>query len=238
MCGRFTLTNPTEAVRDLFGYSPPSEDDEHVLERAWRRRYNIFPTQDVLIARILAGFEGLGVDPLRWGLVPSWAKDLRQGARMINARSETVAEKPAFRSSFKKRRCLVPADGFYEWKKVGKDKQPYYIRMLGHEPFAMAGLWATWASPAGENVASFAILTSEANEIVAEIHHRMPVILPKQAFESWLDPANTDTDKLLEMLASSLDCKLELFPVDERVGKAGNDDITCIQPLRQGELEL
>ena len=238
MCGRFSLTNPSETVRDLFGYSPPSAVEPDAIERVWRPRFNIAPTQPVLVARILPGLDGVQVHPVRWGLIPLWAKDMGQGARMINARSETVATKPAFRGPFKTRRCLIPADGFFEWRKTGKTKQPFYIRLGGHEPFAFAGLWAVWKSPDGVIVESCTILTTQSNRLVAPIHDRMPVILQQQLFERWLDPEISDGARLLPLLVPFPSDSMEAYPVGDRVGKVSNDDHYCIEPAAQGELEL
>ena len=238
MCGRFSLTRPSETVQDLFGYSPPSDADTDVLECIWRPRFNIAPTQPVLIARVLPGLDGIQLGRVRWGLVPGWAKDTRQGARLINARSETAASKPAFRGPFKKHRCLIPADGFFEWKRSGKSKQPYYVRMNEHAPFALAGLWARWESPGGEVIESCTILTTVPNDVVAHIHDRMPVILAQPQFELWLDPEISDPQQLTSLLVPFPPDQMEAFPVSDHVGKVGNDDRYCIEPAAQGELKL
>ena len=162
--------------------------------------YNVAPTQEV--PAVVAGNGGgeRRLEMLRWGLIPSWADDPGIGARMINARSETVAEKPSFRPAFKERRCLIPADGFYEWQKTNGGKQPHYIRMKNGRPFAFAGLWESWKGD-GNEIRSCTILTTNPNDIAGEIHNRMPVILPPEGYEVWLDPDVRETDQLLSLLA-------------------------------------
>ena len=178
MCGRFTLTSSPEELARRFGL-----DDAAELVP----RYNIAPGQDVLAVR--ADADGRRrADGLRWGLVPPWAPDPSVGSRMINAKGETLAEKSSFRNAFKKRRCLVLADGFYEWRKEGKDKIPTYIFQKSREPFAFAGLWETWKSPEDEVIRSCTIITTEPNAYMSPIHNRMPVLLSEEAEALWLDP--------------------------------------------------
>jgi putative SOS response-associated peptidase YedK len=182
MCGRYSLTSPTEAVRRMFDF--PEQPNLAV-------RVNIAPSQDVAAVRLGAdGASARHFAWLRWGLIPSWAKEPGIGNRMINARAETIAEKPAFRAAFRRRRCLIPADGFYEWKTERGRKQPYRIALEGGAPFAFAGLWERWegAGEAGA-VESCTIATTEANARLKAIHHRMPVILAPEAYDLWLDPA-------------------------------------------------
>jgi putative SOS response-associated peptidase YedK len=194
-------------------------------------RYNIAPTQSVIVV----GDDGERyLKQMRWGLIPSWAKDESIGNRMINARAETIAEKPAFRAALKKRRCLIPADGFYEWKKGETSKapkQPFCIRLKSKEPFGFAGLWEHWTSPDGEEVLSCTIITTEVNELLKEVHHRMPVILPREAEAVWLDPKIQDTDKLLPLLKPYPSDEMEFYPVDRIVNSPANDTPDCIVPI-------
>ncbi len=231
MCGRYTLTDPVAAVEDLFGLNPPEDADTQTAGGIWSPRFNIAPTQDVLIARVDTAEGKLEVGPAKWGLIPHWAKDQREGARMINARSETVAAKPAFRTSYRTRRCLVPADGFYEWLKKGpKDKQPHYIKMKDGSAYAYAGLWTKWRSPEGETVRSCTVLTTKPNELVAEVHDRMPVILSAGDYSAWLDPAVTDGDAVAHLLKPYPKEFMESYRVSRRVSKFQNDDPECIVP--------
>lgn len=170
---------------------------------------------------------------MRWGLVPSWARDISLGSRMINARSETAAEKPAFRSAFKKRRCLVLADGFYEWKKTDSGKQPFYIRVRGGL-YAMAGLWERWQPSEGENresIETCTILTTQANNALAGLHDRMPVILDTTDFRRWLDPNGTRAEPLLPLLKPCPDDWITFWPVSTRVNRPAHDQPDCIEPL-------
>jgi len=188
MCGRFTLVSPFAAVAERFRASAPGE---------LRPRYNIAPGQDILC---IVADRARRIEPMRWGLIPSWAKDPAIGRKMFNARAETVAEKPSFRSAFRDRRCLVIAEGFYEWQKLGKAKRQMLIRLKSGRPFGFAGLYETWASPAGETVRSCTIITTEANELIRPVHDRMPVILTARDEEAWLAPGNRDLKALLAML--------------------------------------
>lgn len=220
MCGRYTLHTPGETVEEIFDVTESVE---------LTPRYNIAPTQEVAVVGLnREGTRTLGL--MRWGLIPSWAKDPSIGNRMINARSETAAQKPAFRSSFKKRRCLVPADGFYEWKKIGDGKQPFHIRLKSAAPFAIAGLWARWHGTEGEPIRSCTLLTTSPNELTAEVHDRMPVILPSEAYTSWLDP-RTDPESLEALMVSYPAEEMEAFPVTPMVGNPRNDSPKCIEPL-------
>lgn len=218
MCGRFTLAaRPEELLRELMGYLPPEE--------APGPRYNIAPTQRVLVVPD----DGSGrLAYMRWGLVPFWAKDPRIGSRMINARAETALEKPAFRHAFRKKRCLVPADGFYEWKATGgRVKQPYHITLQGGHLFAMAGLWETWG-PQDDPLRTFTILTTAANELVAPLHDRMPAILPREAWEGWLD-RSSEPEALQELLVPYPAGAMSLRPVSTRVNNVRNDTAECLQ---------
>jgi len=233
MCGRYALYTPIEAVARLFGV-----DEVHVHDIA--PRYNIAPTQEVPIVRrspfpAADAAQARAAPPLelalaRWGLVPFWAKDPAIGNRMINARGETVAAKPAFRAAFRKRRCLVPADGFFEWQKTGDGKQPWYIRDAGGEPMALAGLWELWDPPdGGEPLASCTIITTGANELMRPLHERMPVVLDEAGREAWLDPA-AESKQLEALLAPAPDGILEAWPVSRRVNSPFNEDPSLVEP--------
>ena len=189
MCGRFTLITDIDSLQQQFSFQNG--------ELTYQPRYNIAPTQPVLTVV----HRGVNLaEFMRWGLIPSWAKDISVGARMINARSETVAEKPSFRRALQQRRCLVLADGFYEWQGKGKAKIPMYIALKTGRSFAMAGLWETWRDPLGEVIRSCTIITTAANEVLEPIHHRMPVILEEDQEAVWLDPDLTDADRLTGLL--------------------------------------
>jgi putative SOS response-associated peptidase YedK len=219
MCGRYTLRTPVDILAEEFEITEPLPEVP--------ARYNIAPTQEV--AAVLAEEDERHLEMLRWGLIPSWADDPAIGSRMINARSETAAEKPSFRGAFKKRRCLIVADGFYEWQKVNGGKQPYYIHMEHGSPFAFAGLWEVW-NKHGEEIRSCTILTTDANELVGEIHHRMPVILPSENYEFWLDPDMREAEPLLDLLRPYPDDVMQAYPVSKRVNKPSNDEPGCIEP--------
>jgi len=220
MCGRYTLRTPVETLAEEFGISDPLPEIP--------TRYNIAPTQEV--AAVLEEDEERKLEMLRWGLIPSWADDPAVGNRMINARSETAAEKPSFRTAFRKRRCLILADGFYEWQKTNGGKQPYYIRMEDGSPFAFAGLWESWDKYGGE-IRSCTILTTDANKMVGEVHHRMPVILPPETYDLWLDPDMQETEPLLDLLRPYPDDGMEAYPVSRFVNSPSNDDERCIESV-------
>ena len=224
MCGRFTLKTPATELASLF---------DGLDFSGIRPRYNICPTQAVTCVRQNQQRVAESAS-LRWGLVPFWAKDLKIGARMINARSETVATKPAFRAAFKKRRCLVIADGFYEWKKQGAAKQPYYISRQDETPYAMAGLWESWsdkANPDSEPVETCTILTTAANATMAPLHDRMPVLLEPDDYPIWLDAEFKDADKLDSLMQPSPEGWLQHWPVSTFVNRPGNDSPACIAPV-------
>jgi putative SOS response-associated peptidase YedK len=232
MCGRYAFFTPIEAMTRLFGVG-------EVHARELTPRYNIAPTQEVPIVRSSPFLEGDAAGaPLRelalarWGLVPFWAKDSSIGNRMINARGETVAQKPAFRAAFRKRRCLVPSDGFYEWVKTDAGKQPWYIHAAGGEPLAFAGLWELWDPPdGGAPLASCTIITTGANEFMRPLHDRMPVMLDAAGREAWLDATSAPQD-LQALLAPAPDELLEAWPVSRRVNSPFNEDPTLVEPLR------
>lgn len=225
MCGRYTQTQSAAAIAQAFRLSgvPPTSP-----------RYNIAPTQLVgtVVQTQLHPERQFRV--MRWGLVPSWAKDPAIGNRLINARAETVAEKPSFRTALRYRRCLIVADGFYEWQREGRKKQPYYFQLEAHQPFGFAGLWEQWESKTtGEILETCTILTTEANDILRPIHDRMPVILPPDAYERWLDPDLNRATDLLPLLQPYAAAEMVAYPVNPIVNRATNDRPECIQPLEQ-----
>lgn len=222
MCGRFTLTQSAETIAEVF------ELDE--VPR-FVPGYNIAPTQPVPSIRASkAGKREF--DYLYWGLIPSWSKDPTMGARMINARAETVTEKPSFRTAFKRRRCLIVADGFYEWRKTGSKKQPYYFHLDQHQPFGFAGLWEHWQG-GGDEIQSCTILTTTANETMSSIHDRMPVILHPQDYDLWLDPTIESAERLYPLLRPYPDIEMHHYPVSTTVNSPQNDSPACIVPLEQ-----
>ena len=218
MCGRYTLKTPTNVLADLF------EIEEYPTSLT--PSYNIAPTQEV--AAVVEEDEKRKLEMLRWGLIPSWAKDPAIGNKMINARAETGHEKPSFRSAFKKRRCLILADGFYEWQKTDSGKQPFYIHMEDGSPFAFAGLWETWKD--GEELRSCAIITTDANDLMGEIHHRMPVILPPENYEVWLDPDFDEKEALKDLLKPFPSDEMEAYMVSRRVNKPSNNEPSVVEP--------
>ena len=218
MCGRYTLASPTERLAEEFGVDAAS------IELA--PNYNVAPTQGVAAVLEEGGQRRLEV--LRWGLIPPWADDPGIGSRMINARSETAPGKPSFRRAFRERRCLIPADGFYEWQRTNGAKQPYYIHMEDGRPFAFAGLWESWSKGEGE-IRTCTILTTGANALVGEVHDRMPVILAHDAYDVWLDPAS-ERDELTGLLAPYPEDEMEAYPVSRFVNSPSNNDPRCIEP--------
>jgi putative SOS response-associated peptidase YedK len=220
MCGRFTLRTTGDVVADFFGLRelpdlPP--------------RYNIAPTQTVPVVRLLPGRRDRELALLHWGLVPAWAGDPAIGHRLINARADTASEKPAFRGPFRHRRCLVMADGFYEWQKQGSRKQPFYIRRQDDRPFALAGLWDHW-DRGEEPFDTCTILTTEANDILSPIHDRMPVILDPADYALWLDPAVHDPRRLERLLKTRPTDDLLAYPIRPLVNSTANDGPACIEP--------
>jgi putative SOS response-associated peptidase YedK len=221
MCGRFTLTTNLGTIAKRFGVA-------RFLEEVGAR-YNIAPTQTVIVVND----DGTRfLTEMRWGLIPSWAKDPAIGNRMINARAETVATKPAFRVALRKRRCLIPADGFYEWQQQGRRKQPVYITLKAREPFSFAGLWETWTAPDGEAIKTCTIITTEANALLKSIHDRMPVILTRDAERVWLDPTVQDPARLLPLLVPYPADEMETYPVSTKVNNPAHDGPECVSPAR------
>jgi len=214
MCGRFTLKTDADDIRKRFH-----------LEKvpSLKARYNIAPSQEIAVIRN----EAKELELLTWGLIPRWAKDSKMA--FINARSETASEKPAFRSAFKKHRCLILTDGFYEWKKEGDKKIPYFIYLKSDEPFAFAGLWEHWTTAEGEVLETACILTTDANSFMKKLHHRMPVILPEKSFKNWLDPENQDKEKISALLKPFDPKLMEAYAVSPFVNKPTNSGPKCIE---------
>ena len=218
MCGRYAVTSAPEAIRALFGY--PEQPN-------FPPRYNVAPTQPIAIVRLMDGKRQFAL--VRWGLLPSWVKDPKDFTLVINARGESVMDKPAFSAAMKRRRCLVPADGFYEWKAIGVGKQPFYVRAKSGAPLAFAGLWETWTGPNGEEMETAAIVTTRANRTLAGIHERMPVVVPPEAFDMWLDCANIDDKTAASLIAPASDDLLEAYEVSTAVNRTANDDPKLIE---------
>lgn len=246
MCGRFTLTTTSKAVADAFAVG----DVKAASLPEWSPHYNIAPTQTVLAvreaardathaaAREAADHEAPAgsreLVEMRWGLIPSWAKDASIGSRLINARAETLVDKPSFRSAFRRRRCLVAADGFYEWQRRGGAKQPYWIHFCDRRVFAFAGLWERWRDPHGNDVESCTLITTAANTLMQPIHERMPVVLAPEHYDRWLDPTNQDPLALAPLLAPHPASAMEAVAVSTRVNSPRNDDPRCIEPQLEG----
>lgn len=228
MCGRYALTTPPQVLAALF--------ELHGKRQKATSRYNVAPTQTVPVVVQRDDGEREMVQ-MRWGLVPSWAKDEKIGNRLINARSETAAEKPSFRAAMKQRRCLVPVTGFYEWqKRRGGSKQPFYIHRADGEPIALAGLWESWTNrDNGEVLETFTILTTTANDAIAALHDRMPVIVEPEDFQRWLDPSTKDAAALIDLLQPAADGVLTMHPVSSRVNTPKNDDASLIEPVPEGD---
>lgn len=228
MCGRYTLHSSAAEIAEHFGLDPGDVSDELAP------RFNIAPTQDVpAVGPSATG--GRGMAMFRWGLVPHWADEPSDFSSLINARSETVHRKPAFRSAFARRRCLLPADGFYEWRAEGGAKQPYHLRMPGGELFAFAGIWDRWEAEEEDgdvrSVESCAILTTDAAPSIAALHDRMPVILPREAYGRWTDRSVTGREPLEDLLEPPRETSLQYHAVSRRVNSPANDGPGCIEPL-------
>jgi putative SOS response-associated peptidase YedK len=232
MCGRYRLSRRKQLVEEYFDAIPGDEE--------WAPRYNIAPTQPVPVIRQHPKEPRREMSLVRWGLIPSWAKDASVAARMINARSETAATKPAFRDALKFRRCLIPADGFYEWQRTEKAKQPYCFEVSEGELFAFAGLWERWKDPSGQWVKSCSILTTTQNPVTSAVHDRMPVILDRGDYDVWLDPGMTNVEAASEMLKPCDARLMRCYPVCTRINHVANDDEECSAPveLTQGQANL
>lgn len=227
MCGRFALYARAEQLAQKFQVPLPF---------AIAPRYNIAPSQPLLVLRTNPDSGQPEWSHCRWGLVPRWADDPAIGNRMINARAESVAEKPAFRSAFRYRRCIVPANGFYEWQKRDRAKIPYFVRAKDDEPFGLAGLWEHWQGADGTELETCTIITTEANALIRPLHDRMAVILPEEAYSTWLDPT-TRPKELQALLRPAPDDWLIAYPVSPRVNSPANDDPSLIEPVEPAPSE-
>jgi putative SOS response-associated peptidase YedK len=233
MCGRYRLSRRKQIIEEHFDSVSGEED--------WSPRYNVAPTQPVPIIRQHPKEPRRELSLVRWGLIPSWAKDASGAAGMINARSETAAIRPAFRDPLKARRCIIPADGFYEWARTGKTKQPFCFEVNEGDLFAFAGLWERWKDPSGNWIRTCAILTTTPNAVTSAVHDRMPVILDPDAYDLWLDPGFTDVAAVSEMLKPYDARLMRSYPVSTRINQAVNDDADCAKPVEiqappQGQL--
>jgi putative SOS response-associated peptidase YedK len=217
MCGRFTLAQSPEVLAEVFGLDDISDAPP---------RFNIAPSQPVATIIRTADTPKRQFRLMRWGLIPSWAKDPSIGNRLINARAETVAEKPSFRSAFRHRRCLIIADGFYEWKQLKRGKQPYYFHLKHHSPFAFAGLWEEW-----NEIQTCTILTTAANELLGPVHERMPVILEPENYQQWLEPQNQNVREMQLMLRPYPSDEMTAFPVSTKVNLPANDGAELIEAV-------
>jgi len=227
MCGRFYLDVPEDELMAHYGVQTEPELSS--------TQFNIAPSQDILAIRTIDGDEPV-ISKLHWGLIPGWSKEEKTHYSMINARAETVASKPAYRTAFKRRRCLIPVSGFYEWHKEGDHKQPYAITMKNQGDnkttlFSLAGLWEHWQSKEGKVVESCSIIVTDANAVLKPIHDRMPVILDPENYTTWLDPNNEDTDKLTSLLTPYSDASMEAYPVSTRMNNPSYNEQGCIKPL-------
>lgn len=224
MCGRFTLTATVDQLIDRFDVEFFLEQEEYLPS------YNVAPSQSVLAVINNGSHKRMGF--LRWGLIPPWAKDMSIGYKMINARAETLSEKPSFRNAYKNKRCLIVADSFYEWKRIdSKTKTPMRIKLKSDELFAMAGLWESWKSPEGTTIYSCSVITTQPNELVQDIHDRMPVILKPEDENNWLDPSISDTSKLQPLLKPLEPSLMEAYEVSPLVNSPKNNSIQLIQKI-------
>jgi putative SOS response-associated peptidase YedK len=229
MCGRYRLSRRKQIIEEHFDSASGEED--------WSPRYNVAPTQSVPVIRQNPKEPNRELSLMRWGLIPSWAKDSSAAARMINARAETASTKPAFSDALKFRRCLLPADGFYEWSRVGKIKQPYCFEVNEGGLFAFAGIWDRWKGPNGQWIKSCSILTTTPNAVTAAVHDRMPVILDPDAYDLWLDPAMNDVSAASELLKPYDARLMQCYPVSTRINHVANDDQECCVPVEPAEIQ-
>jgi putative SOS response-associated peptidase YedK len=222
MCGRFTQQRPASELAEIFAAEPLADE--------LGARFNVAPTDDAFV--VVQREERRAIAAYRWGLIPHWAKDLKTGSKMFNARAETLSGSPAFRDAFKRKRCLVPVDAFYEWKREGTIRQPYAIARDDGRPLALAGLWAGWKDPATDTVRrTFTIITTTPNEAMADLHDRMPVVIPDDAWDRWLDPTDPDPGELRAMLEPTDDIALRIYAVNRDVNDVRRDGPELIEPL-------
>lgn len=223
MCGRFTLITGYQFLLSEFDIQKAIEEDMYEMS------YNIAPTHNIV--SIINDGQKNRMGYLKWGLIPSWAKDEKIASKMINARSETVDEKPSFKKSFLQKRCIIPMDSFYEWKREGKSKTPMRIKMKDDSIFGVAGLWESWKAPSGQAIHTCTILTTESNELMANIHERMPVILPKEHHKEWLNPSNQDKDQLKSFLVPFPTHNMMAYEVSNKLNSPNNNSIELIQQV-------
>jgi putative SOS response-associated peptidase YedK len=229
VCGRYRLSRRKEILEEHFDSTSGEED--------WSPRYNIAPTQPVPVIRQHPTVPTRKLSLLRWGLIPSWATDPSVAARMINARSETAKVKPAFRDALKSRRCLIPADGFYEWQRTGKAKQPYCFEVDEGALFAFAGLWDRWIDPSGHTVETCSILTTTPNALTSAVHDRMPVVLEPASYDLWLDPGMKDVGAASQLLRPYNAGLMRCYPISARINQVANNDQACSAPVELAQLQ-
>lgn len=223
MCGRYRLSRRKQLVEEYFGSASDEQD--------WEPRYNIAPTQPVAVIRQNPREPIRELSLMRWGLIPSWSKDTSGAASMINARSETASTKPAFSDALKHRRCLIPADGFYEWKRTGTSKQPFCFEVNDGALFAFAGLWDRWKKPGGTWLTTCSILTTTPNAVTSTVHDRMPVILNADHYDLWLDPGMSNVNTICDLLKPYDSRRMRSYPVSSRINHVANDDEECSRPV-------
>ncbi|HZP62539.1 MAG TPA: SOS response-associated peptidase [Terriglobales bacterium] len=223
MCGRYRLSRRKQIIEEYFESAPWDED--------WNPRFNLAPTQNVPVIRQHPKEPVRQIATMRWGLVPHWAKDASIAASTINAKSETAATRPAFRDPLKFRRCLIPADGFYDWSRKGKAKQPFCFEVNDGELFAFAGLWDGWRDASGQWIKTCSILTTTPNAVTSAVHDRMPVILDRESYDLWLDPGVTNVQVVSELLKPYDARLMRCYPVSSRVNHVANDDAECSRPV-------
>jgi putative SOS response-associated peptidase YedK len=229
MCGRYRLSRRKQLVEEYFDALPAEED--------WKPRYNIAPTQPVPVIRQNPKEPRRELSLMRWGLIPSWSKDISAAGVLINARSETAAAKPAFRDPLTGRRCLIPADGYYEWQRNGKTSQPYCFEVNNGELFAFAGIWDRWKDPSGQWIKSCSILTTTPNAVTSTVHDRMPVILDQADYDLWLDPGMTNIHVISETLKPYDARRMRCYPISSRINHVANDDEECAAPAQVVEVQ-
>jgi putative SOS response-associated peptidase YedK len=229
MCGRYRLSRRKQIVEEYFDTVSDEPD--------WTPRYNVAPTQPVTVIRQHPKEPVRQLSVMKWGLIPSWSKDSSGAAQMINARSETASVKPAFRDALKSRRCLIPADGFYEWKREGKTKQPFCFEVNQGQLFAFAGLWDRWKDPSGNWIKTCSILTTAPNAVTEFVHDRMPVILGPDSYDLWLDPGMTKVEAVSDMLRPFDARQMRSYPVSTRINHVANDDEECSRPVELAQIQ-
>ena len=219
MCGRYLIISSPEAIRALFGYSEQPN---------FPPRYNVAPTQPIPIVRLHEGKRQFAL--VRWGLIPAWVKDPKAYSLILQARSDSVIDKPSFRNAMKRRRCLIPADGFYEWNEAATPRRPYVVRPRHGGPVAFAGLWESWMGPNGEELETAAVITTDANKTLHPIHHRMPVVIPPEAFDFWLSP-KVDALTAAALLVPAPESLFEAYEISAAVNRVANDSAELLEPL-------